>query len=290
MSILRTEHLTYLYSVGTPFETPAIQDINIEMEAGEIIAVIGHTGSGKSTLIQHLNGLLEGHTGKVYLEEQDIWADKSKIRGVRFKVGLCFQYPEYQLFEEDVFKEIAFGPKQMGLAEDEVKRRVLSSLAFVELPPHYLEKSPFDLSGGEKRRVAIASILAMEPEVLILDEPTAGLDPKGREMVLTLIKDYQQTKKNTVILVSHSMEDVARLADKVLVMNQSRVAMYGTVPQVYCKAEELKNMGLNIPQITQVFLDLKKRGIDCRTDIFTVAQGREEMIRLLAAKGVPSHD
>lgn len=290
MSILRTEHLTYLYSVGTPFETPAIQDVTIQIEPGEIVAVIGHTGSGKSTLIQHLNGLLQGHEGKVYLDERDIWEDKSKIRGVRFQVGLCFQYPEYQLFEENVFLEIAFGPKQMRLEPDEIKHRVHAALAFVELPDSYLSKSPFDLSGGEKRRVAIASILAMEPEVLILDEPTAGLDPKGREMVLSLIKDYQQTKQNTVLIVSHSMEDVARLADKVLVMNQSRIAMFGTVPEIYSRADELKAMGLNIPQITQIFLDLSKRGIGCRTDIFTVAQGREELLRLFAAKGVPAHD
>lgn len=285
MSILKTEHLTYLYSVGTPFETPAIQDVNIEIEEGQIVAIIGHTGSGKSTLIQHLNGLLKGHEGKVCLEEHDIWEDKSKIRGVRFKVGLCFQYPEYQLFEEDVYREIAFGPKQMGLSEDEIKTRVLSSLKFVELPESYLKKSPFDLSGGEKRRVAIASILAMEPEVLILDEPTAGLDPKGREMVLSLIRDYQDARKNTVVLVSHSMEDVARLADKVLVMNQSRVAMYGTVPEVYCREEELRAMGLNIPEITQIFLRLKRNGVPCRTDIFTVEQGKAEILRLLQEKG-----
>lgn len=290
MSILRTEHLTYLYSVGTPFQTAAIQDVNVAVEAGQILAVIGHTGSGKSTLIQHFNGLLEGHEGKVYLEERDIWADKRKIRGVRFQVGLCFQYPEYQLFEETVAKEIAFGPGQMGLAADEINRRVAESLAFVELPDAYLTKSPFDLSGGEKRRVAIASILAMEPEVLILDEPTAGLDPKGREMVLSLIRSYQLTKNNTVILVSHSMEDVARLADKVLVMNQSKVAMYGTVAEVYRRAGELKAMGLNVPQITQLFATLHERGVACRTDIFTVEQAKEEVLRLLAEKGGRAHD
>lgn len=286
MSILRTENLTYLYSVGTPFETAAIEDISISIDAGEIVAVIGHTGSGKSTLIQHLNGLLRGHSGNVYLEERDIWEDKSKLRGVRFKVGLCFQYPEYQLFEENVYREIAFGPKQMGLDEAEVKKRVHESLAFVGLPMDYLTKSPFDLSGGEKRRIAIASILAMEPEVLILDEPTAGLDPKGREMILHLIRAYQETKKSTILIVSHSMEDVAKLADKVLVMNQSKVVMYGTVPQVYCRGAELKSMGLNVPEITQIFASLKQKGFDCKTDIFTVEQGKAEVLRLLDSQGV----
>lgn len=290
MSILRTEHLTYLYSVGTPFETPAIQDVTFKIEEGQIVAVIGHTGSGKSTLIQHLNGLLQGHTGKVYLEEKEIWEEKSKIRGVRFKVGLCFQYPEYQLFEENVEKEIAFGPRQMGLDKAEIRRRVDTALSFVGLPESYLSKSPFDLSGGEKRRVAIAGILAMEPQVLILDEPTAGLDPKGREMVLSLIREYQTAKKNTVILVSHSMEDVARLADKVLVMNQSKVAMYGTVPEIYREEAALREMGLNIPEITRIFLSLKARGVACRTDIFTVEQGKAEVLRLLEQKGVRAYD
>lgn len=285
MSILRTENLTYLYSAGTPFETYAIKDITIDIEKENIVALIGHTGSGKSTLIQHLNGLLRSNSGNVYLEEKNIWENKGEIRGVRFKVGLCFQYPEYQIFEEDVFKEIAFGPKQMGLDNIEIENRVLRSLEFVGLEKEYLKKSPFDLSGGEKRRVAIASILAMEPEVLILDEPTAGLDPKGREMIINLIKDYQRLMKTTIVIVSHSMEDVARLADKVIVMNNGQIQTSGTVSEVYSQSEMLKNIGLNIPQITEVFLGLKKRGVDCNTDIFTVEQGYQEILRLLEKGG-----
>lgn len=285
MPILKTKNLTYLYSAGTPFETYAIKDVSIDIEQGKIVALIGHTGSGKSTLIQHLNGLLKGNSGNVYLEEKDIWENKGEIRGVRFKVGLCFQYPEYQIFEEDVFKEIAFGPKQMGLAVDEIKKRVVRSLEFVGLEKEYLKKSPFDLSGGEKRRVAIASILAMEPEVLVLDEPTAGLDPKGREMIVKLIKDYQRLMKTTIVIVSHSMEDVARLADKVIVMNNGTIMTSGTVSEVYSHSQELKRVGLNIPQVTEVFLGLKERGIDCNTNIFTVEQGREEILRLLSKGG-----
>lgn len=285
MSILRTENLTYLYSAGTPFETYAIKDVNIDIEKESIVALIGHTGSGKSTLIQHLNGLLRGNSGNVYLEEKNIWENKGEIRGVRFKVGLCFQYPEYQIFEEDVFKEIAFGPKQMGLENTEIEKRVYQSLEFVGLEKDYLKKSPFDLSGGEKRRVAIASILAMEPEVLVLDEPTAGLDPKGREMIIKLIKDYQKSMKTTIIIVSHSMEDVARLADKVIVMNNGTIETSGTVSEVYSQSEMLKNIGLNIPQVTEIFLGLKKRGIECNTDIFTVEQGYKEILRLLKKGG-----
>lgn len=285
MAILRTENLSYLYSVGTPFETAAIKDVTIAIEPGEIVAVIGHTGSGKSTLIQHFNGLLRANEGTVYFEEKDIWENKSKIRGVRFKVGLCFQYPEYQLFEEDVYKEIAFGPKQMGLSDEEVKQRVLSALDYVGIKRATLKKSPFDLSGGQKRRVAIAGILAMEPEVLILDEPTAGLDPRGRDMVLELIRQYQHEKKNTVILVSHSMEDVAKLADRVLVMNNAGAAMFGTVPEVYSRGDELEKMGLNVPEITRIFMRLRnEKGIDCRTDIFDIEQARQEVLRLLSQR------
>lgn len=288
MAYLVCENLKYLYSVGTPFETAAIDDINFSAEQGDLIGIIGHTGSGKSTLIQHLNGLLQPHGGKVFVDDKDIWAKENKknIRQVRFAVGLCFQYPEYQIFEETVYKEIAFGPKQMGLDDKEIDKRVRESLRFVGLSEELLQKSPFDMSGGQKRRVAIASILAMEPKVLILDEPCAGLDPKGRELILKLVQDYQHRMGNTVILVSHSMEDVAKICKKVLVMNKGTLAMYGTVDEVYSHGEELKSMGLNVPEITDIFLKLKARGIDCRTNIYTVEQGAAEMKRLLEGGAV----
>ncbi|MCC8073013.1 MAG: energy-coupling factor transporter ATPase [Clostridiales bacterium] len=284
MAFLVCQNLKYLYSVGTPFETAAIDDVSIDVEQGDLIGIIGHTGSGKSTLIQHLNGLLEPSSGKVFLDDKDIWSKENKknIRQVRFAVGLCFQYPEYQIFEETVYKEIAFGPKQMGLDENEIDKRVKRSMEFVGVSFDLAEKSPFDLSGGQKRRIAIASILAMEPRVLILDEPCAGLDPKGRNVILNLIREYQQTMGNTVILVSHSMEDVAMLCKKVLVMNQGKVAMYSTVDEIYSHSDELKAMGLNVPEITNIFLKLKEQGIDCNTNIYTVEQGVAEMKRLLS--------
>lgn len=287
MAVLVCEKLNYLYSVGTPFETSAIKDINFSAEIGEIIGIIGHTGSGKSTLIQHFNGLLEPHSGSVYLNGNDIWSKENRknIRHVRFSVGLCFQYPEYQIFEETVFKEIAFGPKQMGLSEEEIKKRVYESMEFVGISRALEAKSPFDLSGGQKRRVAIASIIAMEPQVLILDEPCAGLDPKGREVILNMIKEYQNKTGNTILFVSHSMEDVAKLCSKVLVLNNGEVAMCDTVPKVYSRAQELRDMGLNVPQITDIFLKLKQSGINCSTEIFTVEQGVSELKRLLAERG-----
>lgn len=283
MAYLVCENLKYLYSVGTPFETAAIEDISFSADEGDLIGIIGHTGSGKSTLIQHLNGLLQPHSGKVFVDEKDIWSKENKknIRQVRFAVGLCFQYPEYQIFEDTVYKEIAFGPKQMGLDEQEIDRRIHQSASFVGISDGLMNKSPFDLSGGQKRRVAIASIIAMEPKVLILDEPCAGLDPRGREMILKLIQDYQHQMGNTVILVSHSMEDVAKICKKVLVMNKGRLAMYGTVDEVYSHGDELKAMGLNVPEITDIFLKLKTKGVDCKTNIYTVEQGVAEMSRLL---------
>ena len=286
MAVLVCENLNYLYSVGTPFETSAIKDINFSAESGEIIGIIGHTGSGKSTLIQHFNGLLEPHSGSVYLNGNDIWSKENRknIRQVRFSVGLCFQYPEYQIFEETGFKEIAFGPKQMGLSEEEIKKRVYESMEFVGISRALEAKSPFDLSGGQKRRVAIASIIAMEPQVLILDEPCAGLDPKGREVILNMIKEYQNKTGNTILFVSHSMEDVAKLCSKVLVLNKGEVAMCDTVPKVYSRAQELRDMGLNVPQITDIFLKLKQSGINCSTEIFTVEQGVSELKRLLAER------
>ena len=282
MALLACENLTYLYSVGTPYETAAIEGVGFSAERGEIIGVIGHTGSGKSTLIQHLNGLLQPHDGRVLLDGKDIWSKENKkhIRAVRFAVGLCFQYPEYQIFEETVFDEIAYGPKQMGLTEGEIRERVYESMAFVGIRRELEKASPFDLSGGQKRRVAIASIIAMKPAVLILDEPCAGLDPKGREKILTLIKDYQRAAGNTVIFVSHSMEDVAKIARRVLVMNRGKVAYFGTVSEVYAHGQELRNMGLNVLEITDVFLRLHDRGIPCRTDIFTLDDAVAEVRRL----------
>ena len=282
MAFLVCENLEYLYSVGTPFETAPISGVNFSAETGDLIGIIGHTGSGKSTLIQHFNGLLQPHGGKVFVDGKDIWSKENKknIRQVRFAVGLCFQYPEYQIFEESVYKEIAFGPKQMGLDSEEIDRRVRSSAEFVGIRDDIMDKSPFDLSGGQKRRVAIASIIAMEPKVLVLDEPCAGLDPKGRKIILRLIREYQHKMGNTVILVSHSMEDVAQICNKVLVMNKGKVAMYGTVDEVYSHGDELKAMGLNVPEITDIFLKLRASGIDCRTNIYTVEQGVNEIKRL----------
>lgn len=282
MAFLVCENLEYLYSVGTPFETAAISGVNFSADTGDLIGIIGHTGSGKSTLIQHFNGLLQPHGGKVFVDGKDIWSKENKknIRQVRFAVGLCFQYPEYQIFEESVYKEIAFGPKQMGLDSEEIDRRVRSSAEFVGIRDDIMDKSPFDLSGGQKRRVAIASIIAMEPKVLVLDEPCAGLDPKGRKIILRLIREYQHKMGNTVILVSHSMEDVAQICNKVLVMNNGKVAMYGTVDEVYSHGDELKAMGLNVPEITDIFLKLRASGIDCHTNIYTVEQGVNEIKRL----------
>ena len=288
MSIIACENLTFLYGQGTPFETAALDNVSFSCEKGEIVGIIGHTGSGKSTLIQHLNGLLKPNSGTIYFRDKNIWSKENEknIRSVRFAVGLCFQYPEYQIFEETIYKEIAFGPKQMGLDEDEIRERVYRSMDFVGIDRAIENKSPFDLSGGQKRRVAIASIIAMKPQVLVLDEPCAGLDPKGRDTILELIKDYQRLEGNTVLLVSHSMEDVAKIADRVLVMNRGKVAMLGTVPEVYSRGDELKEMGLNVPEITDIFIKLNKMGIPCRTDIFTVQQGVDEFRRLKMKKEV----
>lgn len=282
MAVLSCENLSYLYSVGTPFETAAVQNVSFAVEEGDITGIIGHTGSGKSTLIQHLNGLLEPHSGSVYLDGKNIWSkeNRKQIRQVRFRVGLCFQYPEYQIFEESVFKEIAFGPKQMGLGSEEIKERVRQSMDYVGLDQRLADKSPFDLSGGQKRRVAIASVIAMRPQVLILDEPCAGLDPRGRDVILNLIRNYRNQTGSAVLFVSHSMEDVAKICKKVLVMNQGAVAMYGSVDSVYSRGAELKKMGLNVPEITDVFLRLKQRGIPCKTNIYTVEDGVREFNRL----------
>ena len=274
--ILEVKNLNYIYSIGTPFEHQALQDVSFRVNRGEFIGIIGHTGSGKSTLMQQLNGLLKPTSGQVLLDGQDIWSDKKLTRQARFRVGLVFQYPEYQLFEETVYKDIAFGPKNMGLKPEEIDRRVREAAGFVGLTEEQLQVSPFDLSGGQKRRVAIAGVIAMEPEVLILDEPTAGLDPIGRAEILANIEAYRQGKNATIMMVSHSMEDVARLTDRLLVLNGSHLAMDATPAEVFTHAEELVEMGLSIPQVTQVFLHLRKMGADV-PNVYTIAQAVEVM-------------
>ena len=277
--ILEIKNLNYIYSAGTPFEHKALDNVNFSVNRGVFIGIIGHTGSGKSTLMQQLNGLLKPTSGTVLLDGQDIWSDKKLTRQARFRVGLVFQYPEYQLFEETVYKDIAFGPKNMGLSAEEIDRRVREAAGFVGLTEAQLEVSPFDLSGGQKRRVAIAGVIAMEPEVLILDEPTAGLDPIGRAEILGNIEAYRKAKNATIMMVSHSMEDVARLTDRLLVMNGSKLAMDATPAEVFTHAEELVEMGLNIPQVTQVFLHLRKMGLDV-ANVYTIDQAVAELKRL----------
>ena len=286
MAILETQNLTYKYSVGTPFEKVAIEDISISVEKGDFIGIIGHTGSGKSTLVQHLNGLLKPTSGTILLDGKDIHSDKNFTRQARFKVGLCFQYPEYQLFENTVYEDIAFGPKNMKLSKEEIKERVLRAAEFVGVRNDMLQKSPFDLSGGEKRRVAIAGVMAMQPEILILDEPSAGLDPKGRKVISEMIEQYRKNMGSTVIVVSHSMEDVAESADKVLVMNRGKVEYFASVDEVFSNAEHLVEIGLNVPEITKVFLALKKQGYDVRTDIYSVNEAKAELLRLFKERGV----
>lgn len=281
-SIIRTEHLTYVYSKGTPFEKCALKDVSIEITRGDFVGIIGHTGSGKSTLISHFNGLTKPTGGKVFVDGQELHAkkDKKTMSGISFKVGLVFQYPEYQLFEETVYKDIAFGPTNMGLTKGEIDLRVRESLRFVGLTEELLQKSPFELSGGQKRRVAIAGVIAMKPEVLILDEPTAGLDPAGRDEILMHIKEYHKENKSTVLLVSHSMEDIAKTVKRVLVMNKSEVFLYGTVEEIFRRASELQAVGLSTPQITQIFIALKARGFDVNTGVFTLEAAKNELLRL----------
>jgi energy-coupling factor transport system ATP-binding protein len=260
--ILEIKNLSHIYSAGTPFEHIALNDVSFCVDRGEFIGVIGHTGSGKSTLIQHLNGLLKPTSGQVLLDGVDIWSNKKLTRQARFRVGLVFQYPEYQLFEETVYKDIAFGPKNMGLKPNEIDRRVREAAGFVGLTEEQLKVSPFELSGGQKRRVAIAGVIAMEPEVLILDEPTAGLDPVGREEILSNIRTYREKKNAAVLMVSHSMSDVAKLTDRLLVMNGSHLAMDASPDQVFSRASELIGMGLDIPDVTRIFLKLQQLGLD----------------------------
>ncbi len=281
MNVIETKNLTYTYGAGTPFSKTAIEDINIAIKKGEFIGLIGHTGSGKSTLIQQLNGLLRPTSGTVLLNGKDIWEKKKEIRKVRFQVGMVFQYPEYQLFEDTVIKDIGFGPRNMGLSQDEVNQRVMQAVDFVGLDHALLEKSPFDLSGGEKRRAAIAGVIAMDPDVLILDEPTAGLDPQGRDHLLSQIKAYHKQRQNTVILVSHSMEDIARVADRVLVMNESKVFLFDETAKVFSHAKELEQIGLRVPQVTKIMMKLHENGYPVDPAVFTLEQAVKEILPLV---------
>lgn len=283
--ILQVTNLKHIYSAGTPFEHVALDDVTFSVSRGEFIGVIGHTGSGKSTLMQHLNGLLKPTSGSVCLDGRDIWSDKALTRQSRFRVGLVFQYPEYQLFEETVYKDIAFGPKNMGLSQEEIDRRVREAAGFVGITEAQLRVSPFDLSGGQKRRVAIAGVIAMEPEVLILDEPTAGLDPEGREDILANIESYRRAKNATIMMVTHSMSDVARMAERLLVMNGSKLVMDGAPKEVFARAQELLDMGLDIPEITRVFMKLAQMGLPVEP-VYTMEQAVQALIKL---RGGDSH-
>lgn len=280
--IITTENLTHKYGVGTPFEKTALDNVSVGIEDGDYVGVIGHTGSGKSTLISHFNAILKPTSGRVYVDGEDLWQEnKLKRIQTRFKVGLVFQYPEYQLFEDTVYNDIAFGPKNMGLSDNDIEQRVLKAIEFVGLDKKYLEKSPFDLSGGQKRRVAIAGVMAMSPKVLVLDEPAAGLDPKGRDEILARIREYHQETKSTVLLVSHSMEDIAKNAHSIIVMNRAKCMMHASVKEVFEKAEEIEKIGLDIPQITKVFISLNKLGYKVSSDIYTVDAARDEILRCL---------
>ena len=284
-AIIETKQLTHIYSAGTPFERGALLEVDFSAMEGEYLGIIGHNGSGKSTLIQHLNALLKPTSGQVLFQGQDVWADPARTRQTRFQVGLVFQYPEYQLFEETVYKDISFGPKNMGLDEKEVDRRVREAAAFVGLRDDQLEKSPFELSGGQKRRVAIAGVIAMEPKVLILDEPTAGLDPVGVESILGNIRDYHQAHNATVILVSHSMEEVARTVDRLVVVNDGKIPFQGTPRQVFQHGDELEAMGLGVPQLTRVFHRLRAMGADVDPSVYTLEQAKAALLAKLGKNG-----
>ncbi len=281
-AIIEVQNLCHTYSVGTPFQHDAVRHISFTVEKGEFLGLIGHTGSGKSTLIQHLNGLLKPTEGDILLGGESIWKNKETTRAARFRVGLVFQYPEYQLFEETVYQDIAFGPKNMGLKEEEIRRRVLQAVSFVGLDESVLDKSPFDLSGGQKRRAAIAGVIAMEPEIIIFDEPTAGLDPAGCASLLENIRAYQKATQATVLMVSHSMDDVAALADRLLVLNHGEIEMLGTPKEVFTHAERLGQIGLAVPQVTALFLRLRELGIDVDPSTYTV---QEAVRQLLLLKG-----
>lgn len=285
MSVIDVRDLTYTYGIGTPFEVTAVKNINLSIEKGEIIGIIGHTGSGKSTFVQMLNGLIRPTSGQVLLEGKDIWENPKEISKVRFKVGMVFQYPEYQLFEESVYKDIAFGPANKGMGKDEIDKAVRTAAKFVGLQDALLDKSPFDLSGGEKRRAAIAGVIAMDPEVLVLDEPTAGLDPSGRDLLLSQIVQYHKERQNSVLLVSHSMEDIACVADRIMVMNHSQLEMLDKTESVFSRVKELESMGLRVPQITKIMMLLKDRGFELPDGILTVDRAFIEVVNLLKREG-----
>ena len=284
-TIIETKQLTHVYSAGTPFERGALVDVDFSAYEGEYLGIIGHTGSGKSTLIQHLNGLLKPTSGQVLYQGEDIWSDPKRTRRTRFQVGLVFQYPEYQLFEETIYKDIAFGPRNMGLDEKEIDRRVREAAYFVGLRDDQLQRSPFELSGGQKRRVAIAGVIAMEPKVLILDEPTAGLDPVGVESILGNIRDYHQFHNATIILVSHSMEEVARTVDRLVVVNDGKIPFQGTPRQVFQHGDELEHMGLGVPQLTRVFHRLRAMGADVDPSVYTLEQAKAALLAKLGKNG-----
>ena len=284
-TVLELKNLSFVYGAGTPFEKKAVDDVSLSIEQGELIGIIGHTGSGKSTLVQMLNGLIKPAQGQVLLDGRDIWEQPKKIRDIRFRVGMVFQYPEYQLFEETVYKDIAFGAANKGLTGDELDQAVRRAADFTGLRPELLEKSPFDLSGGEKRRAAIAGVIAMDPEVLILDEPTAGLDPMGRELLLSQIINYHKEKGNTVLLVSHSMEDIARIADRVLVMNRSKLFMLDRTREVFAHGDELEKIGLRVPQVTKIMQALREQGIDLPDSVLTVDEAFDTLSSLLKREG-----
>ncbi len=283
--VLELKNLSYVYGTGTPFEKTAVNNLSLSIEKGEFIGIMGHTGSGKSTLVQMLNGLMKPTSGQVLLDGEDIWANPKDIRKIRFKVGMVFQYPEYQLFEETVAKDIAFGPTNMGKSGAELEKAVNDAARFTGLKDELLEKSPFDLSGGEKRRAAIAGVIAMNPEVLVLDEPTAGLDPMGRDVLLSQIVQYHKERKNTVILVSHSMEDIARVADKIIVMNKSNLVMFDKTKEVFSKGRELEKIGLRVPQITKIMLELREKGFNVSEGILTVDEAMDCISSLLDKEG-----
>ncbi len=280
MSALRVENLTHIYNKNTPFHRDAVKNISFSANAGEIIGIIGHTGSGKSTLVQHLNGLLKPTEGKIYYNGTDIWENPKKIKDIRSKIGLVFQYPEYQLFEDTVYKDIAYGPKNMGVNSEDIENIVLEALQTVKLSNVYLESSPFDLSGGEKRRVAIAGVLAMSPEIIVFDEPTAGLDPTGRSNIINIIKDYRDEKNATVFIVSHSMEDMAQLADKILVLNNGELVMFDTPKKIFSRREKLEEIGLTVPTVTKVIDLLNKNGYNLPSDIITVQEAKQAILAL----------
>ena len=282
--IIRVEHLKYVYNPGMPDETTALDDVSFRVEEGDFVGIIGSTGSGKSTLISHFNGLNRPTSGRILIDGKDMWEQGADLRAFRFQVGLVMQYPEYQLFEETCYKDIAYGPRNMGLDEAEIDRRVKEAAAFVGLSDELLQKSPFELSGGQKRRVAIAGVMAMHPRVLVLDEPAAGLDPEGRDTILSQIRDYHEKTGITVLLVSHSMEDIAKYANRVLVMSHAKLAMYDTVEKVFGHAQELLELGLSVPQVTQIFLKLRQMGLDIPTDVYTMPYAVKTIQKALAAR------